>query len=86
MKEEYDSSLDDKIDLDFARFTCPECGESLSLIAFMYKNGHLGIEVTCEWCDYVGFEIELDCKKGDLRKFRRKLGIFKAKLQELGKF
>ncbi|MBC7091659.1 MAG: hypothetical protein H5T50_07115 [Nitrososphaeria archaeon] len=85
MSEEDEFDFDDRIDLDFSRFTCPECGELLSLVAFIYRNGHLGIEVTCEWCDYVGFEVELECKKSDLRRFRRRLGVFKATLQELRK-
>lgn len=85
MREEGEFDFNDILDRDYLPFICPECGDPLYLVTFIYRNGNLGIEVTCEWCDYVGFKIELDCKKRDLRKFRRKLGVFKATLQELRK-
>jgi predicted transcriptional regulator len=65
-----------------SRFQCPECGELLSLVAYPYdeSTGELGIQCTCEWCDYVGFEVNLGIMWQDLKFFKDKAGLFKAKL------
>ncbi|MCP8322908.1 MAG: hypothetical protein L6N96_01855 [Candidatus Methylarchaceae archaeon HK02M2] len=63
---------------------CPECGELLSYIRLIDRNKRrLGLQITCEWCDYDGISIDLGINKEMLRKYHGHEGLFKATLQQV---
>ncbi|MEM3697681.1 MAG: hypothetical protein QXQ94_09320 [Candidatus Bathyarchaeia archaeon] len=59
---------------------CPICKQQLYVLPEVIGK-NLMIRISCDFCEYEGFEIEIDLKEIDPKKFKYKARKFKAILQ-----